>query len=702
MTRSLGGSGQKPPFHGGRDTLICGLNAPWHSLNPISQTGNMRVGQKGFKHPYGQDLEVIIGLFDPTLTTIPREPVSSFTNQGSVAEHHVHSPMLATKKVAMEDIPSSHADQQEQGIHQDLVGQEQGIHQDLVGQGPLDPTIPFLPTTNQVKAEGPRLSEVEVNHTQGPRNWSGDCKLPTPVKVDRLQCYLQGYPLDLYTHVIQGFKTGFSLYNYTLPTTNTPTNLKTSAQHPDIVDDKINKEVELGRIAGPFPHPPLDPLILSPMGLQPKKVPGQFRVIHHLSYPRGQSVNDGIPHECATVQYASVAQAVAYILQFGQGCYMAKTDIKAAFRIIPVRPQDYHLLGFKWRGNYYVDKCLPMGCSSSCAIFETFSTALEWIISRQEGDFAVLHILDDFLFVAYTWHSCMQILDKFLQICQDIGVPIAPEKTMGPLTALPFAGIDLDTVAMRASIPQDKIDKALHLIHEFLQRKSVTLKQIQKLTGLLNWMCGVIVTGRAFARRLYDLTKGVSKPYYRIRLNQGVKSDLMTWKLFLQEFNGKSFFLDYRWLSSQVLQLFTDAASTIGYGAVFGNKWFSGTWEPQCLGLNIAVMEMYPILLALLVWAEQFKNKCLILRSDNMAVVHVINKNTSKDNTIMILVRQLVLICLKYNILVKSQHIMGSHNVISDLLSRSQIQKAKMVHTGLEEQPTPTPEEWQLHQLLKI
>jgi hypothetical protein len=106
-------------------------------------------------------------------------------------------------------------------------------------------------------------------------------------------------------------------------------------------------------------------------------------------------------------------------------------------------------------------------------------------------------------------------------------------------------------------------------------------------------------------------------------------------KKFLEQYNRKSFFLDYRWLSNDVLQLFTDAASTIGYGAVFGNRWLQGLWEPECLGLNIALLEFYPILLALLIWAEELRNKCILLRFDNMAVVYVINNNTAKDKTII-------------------------------------------------------------------
>ena len=55
---------------------------------------------------------------------------------------------------------------------------------------------------------------------------------------------------------------------------------------------------------------------------------------------------------------------------------MGKADTEAAFRIMPIAPKDSPLLGFRWEGLYYMDPVLPLGCSSACAIFETFSTAL--------------------------------------------------------------------------------------------------------------------------------------------------------------------------------------------------------------------------------------------------------------------------------------------------------------------------------------
>ena len=467
-----------------------------------------------------------------------------------------------------------------------------------------------------------------------------------------------------------------------------------------MVNKKLSSEMDLGRIAGPFQSPPLPDMVFSPLGLQPKKVQGQFRVIHHLSYPQGHSVNDGIPREYASVKYASVGQAIQQIVQVGQGCFLAKTDVKSAFRIIPVNPKDYHLLGFYWEGQYFYDKCLPMGCSSSCSIFEAFSTSLEWIIKQRLTHVSVLHILDDFLFIAPTLKLCSAALSLFEAICRDIGVPLAPEKTIGPYQSLEFAGIHLDTVDMSASLPVDKVDKFMNCLDTLSNTKSATLKQIQSLAGMLNFACGVIAPARAFSRRLYNLSTGLTKPFHHRKVTLQVKSDLQVWRTFLLQHNRKTFFLDYKFLSQQVLQLYTDASTTIGFGGFMGPKWFSGLWPMDCSKVNIAILEIYPILLAIKLWGTQLSNKCIMLNSDNMAVVHILNTFTSKDNTIMSILRSIVLELMINNILVKAMHISGKNNVCSDLLSRNQVIKALHLYPHLDREPTPIPSDMKLSKFL--
>ena len=51
------------------------------------------------------------------------------------------------------------------------------------------------------------------------------------------------------------------------------------------------------------------------------------------------------------------------------------------------------------------------------------------------------------------------------------------------------------------------------------QCRSVTLKQLQSLIGLLNYAYKVVIPGRAFLRKVINLTIGVSKPHFHVRLN---------------------------------------------------------------------------------------------------------------------------------------------------------------------------------------
>ena len=514
----------------------------------------------------------------------------------------------------------------------------------------------------------------------------------TPVRADRLEVLLNGYPKALKEYLIRGFKEGFHINFVGERRVFEPPNLRSALEQPDIVRDKLDKETKAQRIAGPFIAPPFPDLFCSPLGIVPKKTPSEFRLIHHLSFPSGAAINDFIPGEFASVNYASISDAIVALKLFQKGCFLAKTDIKSAFRIIPVHPADHPLLGMKWDNLYYYDRCLPMGCSSSCAIFEAFSTALEWIAIHRLGASSVLHILDDFLFIACDEAKCQADLHNFLAMCDFLGVPIAEEKTEGPYTSLQFAGITLDSILQEARLPDDKLLRCHALLSSFCLRRKVTLKELQSLIGLLNFTCSVVLPGRAFLRRLIDLTVGHVRPHHHIRLTREVKKDLNVWKTFLDHFNGRAFFLDDYWVTSSALELFTDAAGSKGYGAVFGKKWFYGSWPESWKSLNITFLEFFPIVLAIHMWGGDMANKCVCFVTDNAALVEIINRQTSKHKLVMALVRDLVITSLKHNILFRACHIAGVYNSRADLLSRFQVPQFKQIHPEADEMPTRVPD----------
>lgn len=281
--------------------------------------------------------------------------------------------------------------------------------------------------------------------------------LPTPISVDNLEVALTGHPETHFTSQIcnnlrYGARIGFQ--GRRIPRFSK--NLPTALANPSIVSANLAKEISLGRVAGPFDSPPFSNLQVSPIGIVPKKNSKKFRLIFHLSFPKSgmTSINSAICKDDFSLQYVTIDDAIEGIKRFGPGCFLAKTDIESAFRLIPVHPDDYELLGMFWDGKYYFDKVLPFGLRSAPFIFNQLSDAVEWILLNNCKISFACHILDDFLIMEPKAPSmphdstCLQSLSKMLLTFHDLKIPSAPGKTQGPLQVLEFMGIILDTVKM--------------------------------------------------------------------------------------------------------------------------------------------------------------------------------------------------------------------------------------------------------------
>ena len=143
----------------------------------------------------------------------------------------------------------------------------------------------------------------------------GQNEIPTPVNWQKLNHWLDGYPHDDKTFLITGFREGFRIGHPGSKQAQDSPNLKTALQQKEFVSQKISSELNAGRLGGPFKTKPFQNFVVSPLGVVPKKNPGSYRMIHHLSYPRnsGCSVNEHIPKELTSV--ASVSKMQLQILR---------------------------------------------------------------------------------------------------------------------------------------------------------------------------------------------------------------------------------------------------------------------------------------------------------------------------------------------------------------------------------------------------
>ena len=355
-----------------------------------------------------------------------------------------------------------------------------------------------------------------------------------------------GYDKTKTNFIYEGFSQGFSLEYAGLKEVKLKSRNLKLPQHlgtKTTLWNKVMKEVEAKRYAGPFESIPYEFFIQSPIGLVPKDNGKSVRLIFHLSHPRGktnQSVNANTPKDKSRVKYPDFSKAIELCRKCGIGCKLLRSDVRSAFRNLGLRKSDWCYLimmaesPFDQKVYYFVDKCLPFGASISCSRFQAVSDGIAHIIKKKSKSDNV-NYLDDFLFIALLKALCDRQVSLFLQVCDQIGLPISIEKTFWGSTQMTFLGFLIDTVRQIVLIPIEKLDKGKALIARVLTKRSkkLTMKELQSICGFLNFLGRCIVPGRAFTRRLYTFINTKLKPHHHIRINQEMRRDLEMWQMFL-------------------------------------------------------------------------------------------------------------------------------------------------------------------------
>ena len=157
--------------------------------------------------------------------------------------------------------------------------------------------ISFVPLgvhSSQQDYEGLHQTSDHFGHqsdTQNPVQFLSD-QLPTPVKVQVLRdlLYICNYDVVETEYLLDSFSKGFSVFCEKTSFQMDCKNLKSALEKPDVVSDKLCRELQAKRIAGPFLDRPCKNFNVSPLGLCPKKEKGKFRLIFHLSYPQAKVI----------------------------------------------------------------------------------------------------------------------------------------------------------------------------------------------------------------------------------------------------------------------------------------------------------------------------------------------------------------------------------------------------------------------------
>ena len=317
--------------------------------------------------------------------------------------------------------------------------------------------------------------------------------------------------------------------------------------------------------------------------------------------------------------------AVRILITMGPAALMAKADLKSAFHMIPVRQQDWKLLGMQWNGAFYFDTCLPFGLRSAPYLFNEYADALQWILSHNYGLSNTIHYLDDhFLPGPPRSIQCAAHLQQLLQVCERVGYPSGHGQGGGPATTLTFLGLELDSGRQQIRLPPTRLEELLTELYDWSRRTKASKRALLSLIGKLSFAARAVPAGRLFLRQLITLSTIVRQLHHWIHLSHQARADLAWWIEFLPSWNRTAGFVNPDCIPAHDLDLYTDASGSLGCGAYFHGDWFHYSWQlHQRLSKVISIQwqELFAILTSALNWGHLWTGLQIRFHCDNLAIV---------------------------------------------------------------------------------
>lgn len=368
-------------------------------------------------------------------------------------------------------------------------------------------------------------------------------------------------------------------------------NHKGAEEYPNSLLSYLEKESKNKAILGPFKDNPFSSNIkISPLNTVPKRNTSERRIILDLSFPKGNSINDFISKdfylgENIDLVYPKVDDFVQLIKQKGKGCLLFKTDLRRAYRQLPICPSSYNLVSYVWKKHIFCDTVLSMGSRSSAFCCQRFTNAITFIMFKI--GIWVLNYLDD-LASAEIKENAVFAFKTLQAVLKKCGIEEAQDKACPPSTIMTFVGVLFNTDTMTIEITPERLLELHDLLKTWLEKENATLKEIQSLLGKLNFVAACVRPGRIFISRMLKWLKILYKEsdsYHSIPVY--VKKDILWWFRFLPLYNGISMMLYEEWSCPD--EIFSSDACLSGCGGFWKGKFFHSKFPANLVRENLAL-----------------------------------------------------------------------------------------------------------------
>jgi len=284
--------------------------------------------------------------------------------------------------------------------------------------------------------------------------------------------------------------------------------------------------------------------------------------------------------------------------------------------------------------------------------------------------FTILNYLDDFA-GAEKAETAQLAFNTLGNLLKELGLTESPNKLCPPAIRMSFLGIQFDTEKLTLEVTPERLVEIAELLNNWKAKSYTNRNQIEALIGKLMFITRCVRSSRVFMTRsldaLHNLETGSDVP-----IGQEFKKDLEWWSSYLHTFNGTVMMPCQDW--TQPDSVFAVDACMTGIGAICwqAKQVFHLELPEEFLARNhhINELECLCLVVALKLWSPWIKHKQIIIFSDNMVTVTIVNTGRSKNSYLQACLREIAFILCVNEAELRTVHIEGRNNRIPDYLSR--------------------------------
>ena len=536
---------------------------------------------------------------------------------------------------------------------------------------------------------------------------------------DGLRILLSDHSLhaDAWEEMLDGYFDGDEIlqsvkYGWDLGLSDNPQPRDAKFNHPSArqfeadVEAYIHAELQHGAMCGPFKEGDLPfPFAASPLGTVPKANSDIRRTITDCTF-RGMGINEwiskklyrGDPWDLHLPGIDDVIKMVDECREEfpDEEIVLYKLDLSRYYRNWRVNPGDVPFLAIRWKNQIYLDLSYSFGNRAAMYGSQRSSDSLAWMVRTRLppapglrnsgascrcstrcscGSNKVCAYVDDFIGACpksraeFIWQSFLNLLDK---------LGLKPSETKGhlcpPALQITALGILVDLEANTLSIPPDKLQKALTLLQDWVNRAMATKRMLQKLLGVLLHLSRVVRQGRLFVNRMLCTMRRAEDLDVAVVLDQEFKKDIHWWLKHIRVWNGVSL-LKFSQFDNKV-QL---DASTNGWwngrpgirGYNFLRHEFFRTSVPDDWPwMRIEDLELVAHILAARCWGWSWNGCQIFGQTDSEPCEFLLRNGRSTVPHRLEMARFFCDLQLKHNFLWHTAGIRSKENILSDCLSR--------------------------------